>query len=352
MPICPLCIERLGIEGKGERGNCDYCGGLLEHIDDFLGVFKAASEGYEFKTFLIGLRAEEALISKDRKFIEETGRNCRNFKKEFEYRLGSKIESSMNMKADFSKPEVVFTVDQRTMSYDFWVRPVFVTGRYLKKARGIPQSPWISPAPGREGKSISEFIGESATLLLGGRDYSFYASGREDVDALMLGDGRPFYVKVFNPRKRVIDPDIFAKTVRDASGGRVDVVNPKIAEGKEVDEIRKMRPSKVYEVKLTMDRKIDENVLRKLISYSGIYLSQRTPSRVLPIRKDMIRRRRIEKVEVLENSENSITLLIEAEAGTYIKEFITGDSGRTQPNISGDLKVNVKIDYLNVLKVK
>lgn len=31
---------------------------------------------------------------------------------------------------------------------------------------------------------------------------TFTASGREDVDVRMLGSGRPFYVKIENPKQR------------------------------------------------------------------------------------------------------------------------------------------------------
>ncbi|MGC8644875.1 MAG: tRNA pseudouridine(54/55) synthase Pus10 [Thermoplasmata archaeon] len=352
MPVCSACIERLGIEGSAEQGKCEYCGGLLQHVQEFFDMFIAATEGYEFRTFLIGVKADEDALSRDLKIMQETKRDCRNFKKEFEYRLGSRIEKDMNLRADFSQPDVVFTVNQRTMSYDIWVRPVFVGGRYLKKARGIPQSPWISPAPGRVGKSISEFIGEAAAVLLEGRDYVFYASGREDVDALMLGDGRPFYVEVIQPKKRSLDSEELRKRIQEESEGRVDVLDAKILGSEEVNALKSMRPNKVYEVKFTMDGNVDRHVLEKLKSYSGICISQRTPSRVLPIRRDIVRKRRIESLNVIEHSGSSVTIIVEAEAGTYVKEFITGDSGRTEPSISGDLKVNVKIDYLNVLRVK
>ena len=41
----------------------------------------------------------------------------------------------------------------------------------------------------------------------------FHGSGREDVDVLMLGDGRPFVLEVINPKKRSIDLKYIEKSI-------------------------------------------------------------------------------------------------------------------------------------------
>ncbi|MEM0138330.1 MAG: tRNA pseudouridine(54/55) synthase Pus10 [Thermoplasmatales archaeon] len=353
MPACEVCQKRLNIkEPIGSSDECEYCGGILPRVEDFFEIFRDFSSKFEIGSFLIGVKADKNILEKEIKVIEAGKLKIRNFKKEFESKLGSRIEVELHLKADFIKPDVVFTVDQRNLSYDFWIRPVFVLGRYRKNVRGIPQSPWISPAPGREGRSISEYIGESIKDTLGGTNYNFYASGREDVDALMLGNGRPFYVEVINPRKRRAEGSGITKKISELSGGKVEVLEPRVASDEEIDTLKSARPNKVYEVSFSTDRKLDDDLIRKLSSYSGIAISQRTPTRVLPIRKDIARRRTIFSIKILNWSDYQVRLCIEAEAGTYIKEFITGDSGRTEPSISKDLKVNVKIDYLNVLSVK
>ena len=35
-------------------------------------------------------------------------------------------------------------------------------------------------------------------------DYNFSAAGREDANVRMLGDGRPFYFEIMNPRKPIL----------------------------------------------------------------------------------------------------------------------------------------------------
>ena len=46
------------------------------------------------------------------------------------------------------------------------------------------------------------------------------------------------------------------------------------------------------------------------------------------------------------------SLEIETESGTYIKELVTGDEGRTQPNISDLLDDTCVVETLDVIEVK
>jgi tRNA pseudouridine synthase 10 len=359
MILCGKCRERLSLSGEtlpdwGKKNEiCELCGNLLEEIDDYFSMFRDESRNYEFKTFLIGLRSSRELSEKDKKFIEERGMKCRTFKEEFQYLLGAKIENELHYEVDFLKPDIVFKVNQENGDYDLWVRPVYLKGRYLKKRRGIPQSPWIDPRRGKGGEiSISEYIGNAVHSSFLGKNFNFFASGREDVDALMLGNGRPFYVEVENPRKRNTDLSFISAEVSRASNGGVEITGLAIAEYGEIEAMKNQRPDKTYEVGITIEGAVPAKLEEILKKYRGLEIKQRTPTRVLSIRKDKVREREIRSVEIKERSGNRLILLIKAEAGTYVKEFITGDNGRTVPNLSEEMKVNVKIDYLNVLEVK
>ncbi len=59
----------------------------------------------------------------------------------------------------------------------------------------------------------------------------------------------------------------------------------------------------------------------------------------------------IKEISLLELSGNMISLAVTAEAGTYIKELVHGDDGRTQPSIAGELGVKVQIQELDVLEI-
>ncbi len=356
MHLCPLCEKRLNLqvkEGSTQASEaCGLCGGILQRAGQFYEIFKEETGRYQFETFLIGLRVPEDLIERDREFIRANHPKSRTFKEEFQYLLGTRIERELLLKANFSSPEVVFTVDQSSLDYNVWIKPLYISGKYLKLRRGIPQSPWIKGGKGREEtKSVSEYIGESAMDISGGRDYNFFASGREDVEALMLGTGRPFYVEIKQPRFRSIEMPELRKIILEKSGQGVDALEMRVSGKREIDDLKRKRFNKAYEVGIIIEGNAGNRLEEAVKKLRNIVIRQKTPNRVLPIRADMERERRIWSVDVKEINGPRATLLIKAEAGTYIKEFITGDQGRTMPNLSEELEVNVKIDYLNVTEI-
>ncbi len=356
MFLCTSCRERLSFEGDppSDKGStCEICGGLLDHIDDYFRMFLEEAKIYDSGTFLIGLRASPEKLKAEKDLMAKLGVVTGSYKEEFQVRLGSRIEEETGYRAEFSRPDLTFTVNQEDLGYRVSVRSIYVKGRYLKKRRGIPQSPWIKPGAGKDQeKSVSEYIGKVVCDSFEGSDYNFYASGREDVDALMLGTGRPFYVEVRNPRRRRSEMGNIAANVLSFSRGGVEVVGLSLADPMEVEEMKNSRPDKTYEVGITVDGEMPPDIFENLRKFQNYKISQKTPSRVLGIRRDKVREKSIRSTEVIRISGNNIILRIRAEAGTYIKEFITGDKGRTVPSLKSELDINVKIDYLDVLEVK
>ena len=54
-------------------------------------------------------------------------------------------------------------------------------------------------------ESVEELTSKPLLEAAEGETTSFHASGREDIDARMLGTGRPFVIQVSEPKKRSID---------------------------------------------------------------------------------------------------------------------------------------------------
>merc|ERR1712080_85858 len=70
---------------------------------------------------------------------------------------------------------------------------IFLTGRYLKLSRDIPQSPWFIDGQRKGVSSVEELILNAARRHLGSTEPgAFHAEGREDIYVRMLGGGRPF----------------------------------------------------------------------------------------------------------------------------------------------------------------
>ncbi len=352
MKICSHCATRLNAERTvTDTGECDLCGGLLSQVDIFFDIFKEETKEIEFSNFIVGVDADERYLKNDDDYRKEHCTDCKSFKKEFSTILGRKIEELLGKEAEFGNPELVFTVKQESGDYKLWTKSCYIQGRYRKLRRGIPQSPWINPSREREmERSISEYIGLIGLKYLKGRDYTFFASGREDVDTLMLGEGRPFYVEILQPKLRKIDLDLLAEQVKKFSNGGVEILALKLAAKEDIEELKGKVFDKSYEVGVKIEGSI-ENIESKIKEFEGITIHQRTPTRVLGLRKDRMRDRKIHSISIKESEGGRIRLIITAEAGTYIKEFVTGDNDRTNPSLSQRLGVNVQIEYLNVLEV-
>lgn len=107
--------------------------------------------------------------------------------------------------------------------------------------------------------------------------------------------------------------------------------------------------SKTYRVVASFNEKGKVN--EAVNALRGCYINQRTPSRVAHRRADKIRKRKILDIMVEEEKMDEITLTVTAESGTYIKEMVTGDGGRTEPSLSELAGCPINVKKLDVIGI-
>ena len=103
----------------------------------------------------------------------------------------------------------------------------------------------------------------------------------------------------------------------------------------------------------TFDLPEDEFIINSILSLEGVKLAQRTPERVAHRRADLVRRRTVFEVhqpviEIMDDGTREIEVTMRCESGTYVKETVHGDSGRTQPSIASLLKAKCEVIWLDV----
>ncbi len=174
--------------------------------------------------------------------------------------------------------------------------------------------------------------------------------GREDIDARMLGRGRPFVLEILRPKLRRFDLAQLAERAGLDSGGRIELLEPTIATARDVLEVKEATPEKSYRVGVRADVPVAK-INEALTVVPDRAIAQRTPTRVAHRRSDLVRTRRIREARLVEASEGRFTLDLRAEAGTYIKEWVEGDGGRTEPNLAGMLGVPATVEFLDVLEI-
>jgi tRNA pseudouridine synthase 10 len=119
-----------------------------------------------------------------------------------------------------------------------------------------------------------------------------------------------------------------------------------------VERYKEAASDKVYRVHVITDGKVNkEGVVNAALSFKDANIDQRTPRRVEHRRADLVRKRRIHWVRADAITDTSFDLELETDSGTYVKEFVSGDEGRSVPSFSERLGVQCKVETLDVLAI-
>ncbi|CAK9201722.1 unnamed protein product [Sphagnum troendelagicum] len=239
-----------------------------------------------------------------------------------------------------------------------WRMPVFVGGRYLKYSRNISQSRWMIDDERMGEGSVQEVIGDVVFPPYKGDSYKFHAAGREDIDVRMLGPGRPFIVEISNARVIPSSAEI-RKLERDINSLKEGWVKVRELRQVGIDACAIMREGesekqKEYAAVVWLSRPVTEADFECLSSFKELELQQKTPVRVLHRRSPLTRPRTIHwmRCKEIKGTQNYFVLFLCTQAGTYIKEFVHGDLGRTFPNVGSILGCEADILQLDVMDVK
>ena len=256
-----------------------------------------------------------------------------------------------------SAPEVGATVRMLT-----WRQPVYVGGRYLKRARGTPQAPWIDSETGvtiGEG-SVQTSLDAVVSRAFRADGSKLNAAGREDIDVRMLGGGRPFILEVHNPRRPNAAATAEARAAMEAAleaadGGAVAAVDIHVTDAAAYRAMHEAseEKEKEYTAMCWAEKPLTLEDELMLSGIKDLQIQQSTPVRVLHRRTSMTRPRTIVscRCERVPNASRFFTLRLKTQAGTYVKEFVHGDFGRTRPNVGEMLGCAADIIQLDVTDV-
>ncbi|UCG37322.1 MAG: tRNA pseudouridine(54/55) synthase Pus10 [Candidatus Bathyarchaeota archaeon] len=358
-------LTRFGRKAPSKR-RCYLCEGKCKSV---IGLAKKAvgeTKNHEFSTFLVGIELPLEIAEREDEFKARFEVSSgESIKSQMSRVIGKKIERTTGKSVDFKKPDVALIINPFTSDFKLQINPLYISGRYRKLVRGIPQSRWLCRECDGRGcgscnwtgkrfqESVEELIGKPIQKTLDGEEIAFHGAGREDVDVRMLGSGRPFVLEVKRPRKRWIDLEKLERTINRVAKGKVAVSELRFADKDLVRQLKKAESAeKSYRVLIEFERDVANEELKKveeILSHTIIH--QQTPKRVLHRRADLIREKYIYKAEVKKVSPNYAEMQIHCQGGLYIKELVTGDEGRTHPSVSEILTMNAKPMELDVLKV-
>ena len=301
---------------------CFICNNLLDNLIPYLKLMLDASSKYDFSSMVVGALIKPSIIDRD-DYIRSKYKlqGIDSVKTDITKELGKQFTKKIKKTIDFLNPDLTFTINFKDESCQLRSKPILLHGRYTKSERGLPQKQ--KPCVNCSGKGcrscnfhgISEYdsvegkISEFLFNIVGGTTAKFTWVGGEDKSSLVLGSGRPFFVKIQNPFKRSFSMP------RKISSDSIVIHNCKI-----ISDLPKIpiKFNSSIELKISTENEIQSTTMKNL----KILLSQP----IVVYEKSGKRSEKcISDLKYKKTSQNSFTLFIKAEGGLPVKRFVDGD---------------------------
>ncbi len=351
--------------GPMKHERCWLCDEIFDQVPRFAEAVELKLQEVQYDNFLVGTRVDPVVQAREEELWSVVGQeHAEPIKSELNREIGKAVFALNGKAVEFKNPQVVALVDTRFAHVELDVAPLFIYGRYRKLSREIPQTKWPCrvcqgkgcPRCGGTGKmyqtSVQEQIGDVILPHAQAKEHFFHGMGREDIDALMLGTGRPFVIEISSPVVRNLDLAALEREINEKSKGLVEVEQLRPSDREEVRQVKDSAHDKEYRVQVSIHGKVNKGRVDEVLrTFNRTRIVQRTPVRVSHRRADLNRERYIVYVVLEDFQDDRMTLRLRTESGTYVKEFVHGDEGRTEPNLSEMLGVPCTVDALDVIGV-
>ncbi len=399
-PVCDSCLGRVFADrsfglSNAERGrglrtavaldddepyesvtpdDCWVCEGECGHFDEWADRAVTAIGDPEFESYQVGTKTPPLIEENDELLRMDAGLDAdagELFKSNMNREVGKRIGQQTGTDVDFGRPDVQITLDLDGDRVETKLNSAFVYGRYRKLERDIPQTEWPCRechGSGYQGKVACDYCDGTGYLypesveqltapvvmdVMDGTEATFHGAGREDVDARMLGTGRPFVIEIEEPYRRRVDTERLEGDINAFADGKVEVEGLRLATYEMVERVKELNGSKTYRAFVEFAADVSESDLQEAIAeLDGATIEQYTPERVDHRRAGLTRVRDVLAASAELEDPTHAVVDIHGEGGLYIKELISGDDGRTEPSLAGLLGVEAVVTALDVTAVE
>jgi tRNA pseudouridine synthase 10 len=373
--LCKHCLKRHAVllphhtntTGKSSGVSdgllpCYICRGLMDNLDAIAKSILAAVKVFEFNTFLIGATLPTQLYEREdtmRARLKIRGKE--SIKHYITKELGIRLSQLTQKQVKYGKPDITITLTinkENNVNVEVISRPLALAGVYIKETRGLPQKQDRCASCGGKGcnscnysgisgcgDSVEGIITNELLQITGGQAPKFMWVGGEDQNSLVLGKGRPFYVRVFNPKKRNLgkknnnNNKKATKTRKIKANGIKATLNV-------INDIPVIQPRFTIKTKIHIrsENPLTNTILKnKLKTLSGSKVSFENKSKIAV--------KRIHSVYVRQLDSNQFTLTIVADGGLMIKQLVGGEE-YMKPNVSELLGMKCECVLFDILNVQ
>lgn len=326
---------------------CYICKNLLDNLTPYLKLMLDSSFDYEFSSFVVGAIIKPSIIDRDDYIRSKFQlRGIDSVKTEITHELSRQFSRKTKKIINFLDPDVTFTVNFKEETCQLRSKQVSVSGRYNKTKRNYSQKQ--KPCENCSGKgcricdfhgisnydSVEGKISEFLFNTFGGTTAKFTWIGGEDKSSLVLGSGRPFFVRLQNPKKRKVR---FPKNLKTEF--------LQIHHFKLISDF----PKKPIPFRSIIEMKISTNEKLSPLSLKNLKKSLKTPV-VIYEPSGKRTEKKIFEAKYKKNSDNKFTLTINVEGGFPVKRFVLGDN--VVPGVSQKLDNNCKLDEFDFFEIQ
>jgi tRNA pseudouridine synthase 10 len=254
---------------------------------------------------------------------------------------------------------------------------IYIQASYRKFIRNISQTRWDcrkcmgkryledgSLCPHCEGTtkyyrpSVEDYICLPIQEAFQAEKIIFHAAGKEDVDVRCLGSGRPFVVEVINPQIYNSNLDWVTNKINASAEQQIEISLLHPASKDDVVRFKETAGTntKKYQAFIELKEPItlahfDQIKGRVERFFSHRLISQRIPTRIIERKGDRERAKLIHSISLLFINETKLFIEIVCQGGTYIKEFISGDLGRTNPSLTAAIGQELRCIELDLVDI-
>ncbi|MHA1194614.1 MAG: tRNA pseudouridine(54/55) synthase Pus10 [Promethearchaeota archaeon] len=365
--------EGFSVKMPVNSNECHLCHGIFLDLNKYLEAVINKVKDIEFDNFLVGTTLDGQIVDNEDTFKSKFNiSGSESFKGHFNREIGKRLSQIFKKPTMFQNPDItiIFHLNWDSFNVEVLIKSIFIYGRYNKFIKGIPQTHWLCNKCRGEGcsecdytgkqykTSIEELISSEFINQAKASGSKFHGAGREDMDVRMLGNGRPFILELKNPKVRKIDLKQIEKKVNKKLKKKIQIHGLRFSNKKEVISLKERAETtkKTYQAIVQSENKLTKeqfsNLLKILIDeLVGKKIRQRTPTRVSHRRADKIREKTIYEIKGKYLKPNLFEFIIQTQGGTYIKELINGDKGRTSPSFSEIFKMPLICKYLDVIEI-
>ena len=305
-----------------------------------------SSSQFEYTSMLVGAIVKPSIVDRD-DYIRSKYKlkGIDGIKTDITKELGKQFTKKTKKKINFLDPEITFTINFKDDTCSVRSKSISLQGRYIKSQRGFSQKQKSCSNCSGKGcrmcdfHGISEFdsvegkISKYLFSKFGGTTTKFTWIGGEDKSSLVLGSGRPFFVRLQNPLKRKTSIPNHVKL------DSIEIINCKL-----ISETPKKPPHflSLIEIQVSTSELNSKNLKNlKEITKKPIVVYEKSGKRT---------EKSILEMKYKKISPNTLTMKILAEGGLPIRRFV--ESEDVVPNISQILETSctcIQFDFFDVL---